>query len=284
MQNKIGFIQGRLSPLINGKIQAFPWPYWRQEFAVAGEYGFHLMEWTLDQDNLDENPLMNEAGRKEIFDLSARHGVTICSLTGDCFMQAPFYKATGNLQLLLLEDMRRVLESCAHLKIEYVVIPLVDNGRLENPLEEEILFKGLERIIPILKDGKVRVLFESDYPPKELAAFIDKLDSRYFGINYDIGNSASLGYQPDEEIPAYGNRIWGVHVKDRLRNGGTVPLGEGDADIPLTLKTLRSIGYDGYYILQTARAADGNHIGVLCNYRNMLENWLKELEAGGPST
>ena len=54
----IGFVLGRLSPLVDGKIQAFPMDHWVNEFKVANENNFHIMEWTLDQINLYENPLI----------------------------------------------------------------------------------------------------------------------------------------------------------------------------------------------------------------------------------
>ena len=39
-RGKIGFMQGRLSPLVDGKIQAFPWDCWSEEFSVANENDF----------------------------------------------------------------------------------------------------------------------------------------------------------------------------------------------------------------------------------------------------
>ena len=42
MEISIGFMQGRLSPLVNGKIQAFPWDYWRDEFSLANKYNFNI--------------------------------------------------------------------------------------------------------------------------------------------------------------------------------------------------------------------------------------------------
>ena len=66
--------------------------------------------------------------------------------------------------------------------------------------------------------------------PKQVKHFISKLDSKYFGINYDIGNSASLGFDPKEEFTSYGKRISNVHIKDRVLNGGPVTLGKGNAD------------------------------------------------------
>jgi hexulose-6-phosphate isomerase len=273
---QIGFMQGRLSPLIDGKIQTFPWPYWRQEFALAAKHGFHLMEWTLDQDRLYENPLMTKEGAQEIRRLSDKHGVTVASLTGDCFMQAPFYKASGQVREQLLRDLEQVLVKSGSVGIKWVVLPLVDNGRLEDHRQEEALLAGLERVKNILRDAQVQLVFESDFPPERLETFIQALDPNYFGINYDIGNSAALGYSHEEEIACYGARILNVHVKDRIRDGGTVPLGRGDADIPGAMQALKSAGYAGNYILQTARAADGDHAGVLCNYRDMVEKWLNE--------
>src|SRR6266571_6192932 len=89
--DRIGFMQGRLSPQVDGKIQAFPWTHWRQEFADAERLGFGLMEWTLDHGRLSENPLMTEAGRREILVLSREHKVRVSALTGDLFMQVPFW-------------------------------------------------------------------------------------------------------------------------------------------------------------------------------------------------
>jgi L-ribulose-5-phosphate 3-epimerase len=273
---KIGFIQGRLSPLVDGKIQAFPWPYWRDEFGLAAKHGFHLMEWTLDQNRLYENPLMTKEGLEEIRRLSAKYGITVASLTGDCFMQAPFFKAAGQAREELLVDLEQILINSASLGIKWVVLPLVDNGHLEDQRQEEVLLAGLERAKPILRDARVELVLESDFPPERLAAFIEGLEPQYFGINYDIGNSAALGYNHEEEIAAYGDRILNVHIKDRLRDGGTVPLGQGDADIPGALHSLKSAGYVGNYILQAARATDGDHVGVLCRYRDMVEKWLSE--------
>ena len=121
----------------------------------------------------------------------------------------------------------------------------------------------------------MKIIFESDYPPAELKRFIALLPESTFGINYDIGNSAALGFDPQEEIGSYGNRIDNVHVKDRPLGGTTVPLGSGNANFPVIFRELHNIAYSGNYILQTARATEGNHQGVLKSYRTMVEDWLR---------
>ncbi|MFO0448318.1 MAG: sugar phosphate isomerase/epimerase family protein, partial [Pseudomonadota bacterium] len=120
----------------------------------------------------------------------------------------------------------------------------------------------------------VRVVFECDYEPDRLAGFIARLPADSFGINYDIGNSAALGYDCDAEIAAYGERILNVHVKDRVLGGTTVPLGTGNADLPRAIRTLVRAGYRGAYVLQTARAADGDHAGALGCYAAMTRDWI----------
>ena len=120
------------------------------------------------------------------------------------------------------------------------------------------------------------MIFESDYAPAELARFIDRLDPNTFGINYDIGNSAALGFRATEDFAAYGQRIVNVHVKDRLLGGTTVPLGTGSARFDEVFHELGRISYGGNFILQTARAQDDDHVSPLLRYREMTVNWMRQ--------
>lgn len=272
-------MQGRLSPMVNGRIQAFPWDTWQDEFPVAERLGLRLMEWTLDQERLYDNPLLTRQGQARIRALCGGHGVAIPSLTGDCFMQAPFWKAGGAIATALQNDFRAVVRACAVVGIPIIVVPLVDNGRLEDEAQLGVLVSFLQSETADLKKLGVRVAFESDFGPQDLARFIARLDSDTFGINYDIGNSAALGFSPADEIAAYGSRIINVHVKDRPLNGSTVPLGTGAADFSTVFRGLSGARYGGNYILQTARAADGDHAGVLDRYRQLTEEWIAHYEA-----
>lgn len=279
MLSRIGFMQGRLSPLVNGRIQAFPWSCWQQEFALAKQHQFGLMEWTLDQGRLYENPLMTSAGQAEIKQLGRDFGLQVYSLTGDCFMQSPFWKVSGVESAALLQDFRAVVVASAEIGIKMVVVPLVDNGRLENRAQEDYLVEVLQAEAPALRQQGVQVVFESDFVPVELARFMDRLDADVFGVNYDIGNSASLGINPAEELAAYSQRIVNVHIKDRILGGTTVPLGTGNADFDTVFAGLAKASYRGNYILQTARAKDEQHAEVLCRYRDMAVNWMKTYAA-----
>jgi L-ribulose-5-phosphate 3-epimerase len=272
--DRVGFMQGRLSPLVDGRIQAFPWAAWKDEFPIAEKIGLRLMEWTLDQDRLYENPLLDPEGQAEIQKLCRRHRIAVPSLTGDCFMQAPFWKADAAQGKALKDDFVAIANACASVGIYMIVVPLVDNGRLDTRVEEDALVEFLQAQSPFLAAKGLHVLFESDFAPKELARFIDRLAPGLFGINYDIGNSAALGFRPREEFAAYGPRIVNVHVKDRVLGGTTVPLGTGNADFDTVFEALAGARYQGNFILQTARAQGEGHAETLSAYRDMVLAWM----------
>lgn len=268
-------MQGRLSPPVDDRIQAFPRVWWREEFALADEADLRIMEWTLDHEKLHENPLMTAPGRREIRRLSRRFGVIVPSLTGDCFMQAPFWKASGKRRHELEEVVLFVLEACHAAGVNTVVMPLVDQGSLANEAEEVVLTQFLLGLAEDLERLGLCLAFECDLPPTDLATFIGRFPSGLFGINYDIGNSASLGFDPAEEFAAYGARIVNVHVKDRHLSGNTVALGEGDADFDAVFAGLADLGYSGNLILQTARDPAGDHLSSLVRFGDMTVDWMR---------
>lgn len=269
-------MQGRLCERVDGMIQAFPWRDWESEFTAAAAINLHLMEWTLDQERLYQNPLMTAVGQERIRRLCQQSDVSIPSLTGDCFMQAPFWKTKGKARTDLQSDFLAIGRACAEVGIRMIVVPLVDNGRLETAEQENVLVDFLLAQQPFLAEHQLQVIFESNFTPHELARFIEQLPAERFGINYDIGNSAALGFNPAEEFAAYGARVLNAHVKDRILGGTTVPLKTGSADFGAVFAALSQKNYRGNFILQTARAADGNHAEILRIYRDMTQQWMQE--------
>jgi len=276
--HRLGFLQGRLSPTVDGRIQAFPSDHWREEFAKAEAIGFTLMEWTLDQDRLEQNPLLTPDGRQAIRQLSDSCGVRVPSVTGDCFKQAPLWKASEDERVKLEVTFFSVIEACSDLGIQIAVVPLVDNGAIDDAAQELILIQFMTDNCDRLQELGVTIAFESDFAPDQLCKLIRKLPTSGFGINYDIGDSAALGYDPALEIGAYGERIVNVHIKDRLAGGATVPLGTGAAQLERAVSLLLDQGYRGNFVLQTARADDNDHLGVLSRYRDMTLPWIERHE------
>src|SRR5258708_30580983 len=134
-------MQGGLSALVNGKSQAFQTGRWRDEFPLGHDLGFERIEWTLDHEGLPQNPLMTAAGRTEIQVLSQRHNLRVCSVTGDCFMQAPFWKGLGSQRSTLYAPFEAVVIAASAARAGLIVVPLVDNGALTRTSEEIALIE-----------------------------------------------------------------------------------------------------------------------------------------------
>ena len=272
MINRLGVMQGRLVEPSPGKIQEFPKKNWESEFPILRNLGIHLLEWTIDWQGIDDNPILNESEIPKILKLQIENELVIPSATLDCFMQFPCWHDDFSESSFLRYKI--LLENGRTLGLKYLVLPLVDASSINSDYKLESLFDFCKRITPHLISAEVQIVFESDYSSRDLLDFISIFDSRYFGVNYDIGNSASLGYSPKNEIESYGDWIKNVHVKDRVLGGSTVPLGEGSADFETVFGTLASIAYAGNFILQTARSSTGDHVGVIEKYRDMTLKWM----------
>ena len=273
----IGFMQGRLSDMVDGRIQSFPFSTWKEEFVIAHANNFNTIEWTIDSIDIENNPILDPLMHTEINRLKEKYSIDIPSITCDFFMEKPFFKVNNskraNREIFLLDFFKK----CSELNIIYIVIPLVDNGSIENKIHEKIVLDFFLKNIDIIKKYNLQIIFESNFAPKKLKNFISKLPKKNFGINYDTGNSASLGYNHEEEFDEYFQYIKNVHIKDRIFGGTTVPLGEGDANLSDILIDLVKRNYNRNLILQTARHKN-KHLEVLCNYREFVLNIINNYE------
>jgi hexulose-6-phosphate isomerase len=115
-------------------------------------------------------------------------------------------------------------------------------------------------MIPVLEETGVELHLETSLSPSRFALLLARLPHPMLKVNYDSGNSASLGYDPADEFAAYGGRVGSVHIKDRVHGGGTVPLGRGDTNFGALFQCLSALGYSGDYVLQVARGTDFDEV------------------------
>ncbi len=274
---RIAVMQGRLLPPSDGAFQCFPRQLWREEFPLAAEAGLDAIEWIYDSPGENDNPLGTDRGLAEMRLLSKKYNIAVVSLCADYFMERPLAKAAaeseGRINKLLW-----LLDRCNVAGIHRVVLPFVDNSRIDSDAEEIQVIEVLHRVLKHAEKTDVELHLETSLDPKRFASLLSKLAHPYLKVNYDSGNSASLGYDIREEIAAYGDRIGSVHIKDRIRGGGTVPLGTGGAEIPVLLSHLFRIGYRGDFVMQIARAETGNELAWIRHNRELVLNQLREAD------
>ena len=264
---KIGIMQGRLSPIKNGKIQSFPWENWKKEIKDLKKMNIKILEWTLDYPNLKRNPLFFK--KKEIKKLDQ---INVNSVTCDFFMQKPFFKSKNKEKII--EDFNFVFNHILKSSIKIIVIPLVDNSSIKSRNDEFEIIKFFLKLKKDLKKYKKKIAFEIDYKPKDLSKFISKFPKQYYGIHSDIGNSASLGYNVKKEFKYYKNRIINIHLKDREYMGTNVRFGNGNADFKSFFFEINKLNYKGNLIFQSSRSKNGRHKYELLKNINFIKKFL----------
>jgi L-ribulose-5-phosphate 3-epimerase UlaE len=257
MQNKVGVMQGRLLPKYQGRYQAFPIGNWQDEFKVAKECGLDLIEFILDFNDAEENPLLKSGGVNEIADTSKDTGVSVQTICADYFMEAPLHSSDNKVAEESFKILERLLETAKVLQITDIVIPCVDQSSLETKEAVDRFVEQITKIIPKIEKQKINLSLETDLPPKPFIDLLNSLNSKNITVNYDIGNSAALGFDSDEELEAYGDRITDIHIKDRVLGGGPVTLGEGNADFVKFFGKLKEFDYQGPFIMQAYRDEEG---------------------------
>lgn len=256
----VAIMQGRLVPPLDGRIQCFPRDRWRDEFALAADAGLDAIEWIFDAFGLDVNPIATDEGIQELLALTDETGVAIRSICADYFMERPLLRARAGEIEDRIEILAWLLRRGASLGVTRVVLPFVDASRIGSDEELRSVAATLGRVLPVAEETGVELHLETSLAPEPFSDLLTRQPHAAVKVNYDSGNSASLGYRPRDEFAAYGARVGSVHIKDRVLGGSTVPLGSGDADFGGLFACLDDVGYEGDFVLQVARGADGGEV------------------------
>ena len=252
LTKQVGIMQGRLSPRIEGKIQAYPAKTWQKEFEIAQEIGYSAIEWIVEKP-LEVNALMSKSGMQEIKEIILKTGVRVDYVCADIFMQQPLVRMSEKIKEENKKILEQILINSKEIGAIGVEIPFVDASSIKTESEIEELISVTEDAFKLAGEIRIDVSLETDLNAKEFKKLLEKIDLDHVKANYDIGNSASLGYEPLEELENYGQKILNVHVKDRKLGGTTVPLGTGNADIKGVFEKLNEMRYEGGITMQAAR-------------------------------
>lgn len=266
---RLGVMQGRLLPKYLGRFQAHPVGYWEDEFPLAQGCDLSLIEFILDFNDAEKNPLLADGGVARIRRAITQTGVGVESVCADYFMEAPLHHPDPGVRRESASVFRRLLESCGALGARHLVLPCVDQSRLEEAAAVDRLVDALAPLLPIALQKNIFISFETDLPPGPFRALIDRLGHPAVRVNWDTGNSASLGFESREEWRAYGPLISDVHLKDRTRGGGSILLGQGAVDWGACIDLLKA-HYQGPLILQAWRDDEG-----LAVFKQQL-SWVRQ--------
>lgn len=253
---RIGIMQGRLSPPTNGKFQSFPKYSWEEEFRKAESCGLKSIEWIFEADNHDQNPLSSDAGIKNINQVCRETGVIIESICADYFMDIPYFNLEIKEKINLQNKLRWLIAQAVKINVKYIDLPFVDSSSIGGKYNFDQVIEFVTPSIEIAEKNNIIIALETDLNPTEFKSLLELFNHKSIRANYDTGNSSGIGYDSREELKTYGKYISTLHIKDRLLNNGTLPLGTGSANFDIFFQELAKLDYKGPIILQAAREAD----------------------------
>ena len=247
---RIGVMQGRRSPRPEGKLQEFPWRSYREEFAKAARLGLHSIEWIFEASRFEENPLWTESGREEIRELTAASGVRVQSVCADYFMVR---RLAGESSLALAQNrdvLAELIVAANAVGADRILIPLLETSAVDSiELKREVVV-SLRSAVELAERYGVTLGLEMEIPGAEYAKLVHSVGSPRVRAYYDTGNSTAQGLDIAEDIIPILPVLHAVHIKDRVRGGGSKPLGTGDTNFQGFFPALLRGGFRGDFVLQ----------------------------------
>jgi L-ribulose-5-phosphate 3-epimerase len=246
-------MQGRLLPRFKNRYQAFPLGYWESEFYMAKKLGFDFIEWIVDFNDVQKNPLMSTTDLKHMTAVCNDSNVNIRSVCADYFMEAPLH---GPDAMNSQHTLNQLIKNCHQLNIQDIIIPCVDQSSLITESDIQRFIKNITPSLALAEELNILINLETDLAPIPFLKLIQSIHSPCIKVNYDTGNSASLGYNINEEFETYGEYISVLHIKDRPFGKGSVYLGTGDTDFDIIPQLLNDYPIIKKVTLQAFRHED----------------------------
>jgi sugar phosphate isomerase/epimerase len=133
-------------------------------------------------------------------------------------------------------------------------------GPIEGSLNREEYLKmfidGINEVLPIAEEEKVKILVEPEpglllEKSNEFLQFINNFDSKYIGLNFDIGHFVCVNEDPSQLIFKLANYIHHFHLADidNRIHYHLIP-GLGSINFKKILDTIIEIGFDGFITVE----------------------------------
>lgn len=232
---------------------------------MAKDAGYEGIEFALDEtgivglDSSDEDI-------KELKTIAEGEGLETPSLATGLYWKYSITSPNKETREKAKSIVRRQLELAAILGADTIlVVPgLVSAGSTPDSeaVEYDVAYdRALEAFMELkeyAEKTKVVIGLENVWnkfllSPLEMRDFVDRIDSPYVGVYFDVGNVLNTGY-PEQWIKILGSRIKKVHFKDFKTSvgniNGFVDLLSGDVNYPAVMEQFKNVGYDDYVIAE----------------------------------
>jgi L-ribulose-5-phosphate 3-epimerase len=149
-----------------------------------------------------------------------------------------------------------------------ILVPFFGKGQLKKS-DVAPLVERMKAVAPKAKAAGVVLGLENRLSAAENLEILDRIGSDAVRVYYDIGNSSRAGRDVPAELRQLRGRLCMIHFKD-----GQHYLGEGTIKMEPIAEALRTIGYQGWIVLETSCPRNNGEIDCKRNaafVRKLLE-------------
>lgn len=278
---RVGIMQGRLSPP-RARLQSFPHGTWEEEFECAAEIGFDTIEWVFEAEGMEANPIWSREGREQIRRRIESTGVQVETLCANYFVTHPFFRVPESERADNVRRLKTLIDQAADIGTKTLLIPVLEASEIRSDEDKTALLESLRGPLAEARSQGIKLSLESELPAPELCDLIDRSGETNLGIYYDCGNATARGYDAAEEVSLLRARIAGIHIKDRPRGGGNVPLGTGDLNFGAFFEALDSFSDCGLLVLETTPGNDA--VAFAKRHLAIVRGHLRDCRAPSMST
>jgi len=140
------------------------------------------------------------------------------------------------------------------LRARVLLLPFFGKCAIETDGERDAVGDALRELAPEAENAGVILGIEDTLSAEDNVRIMDKVQSNFVSVYYDVGNSTQAGFDIEKEIRWLGkHRICQFHLKDNPHY-----LGEGAIPFPRVMEAIRDIGFHGAANLETDTHADSS--------------------------
>lgn len=276
LKPKFLLVQGRALPQSDESLQSFPFN-WSDEFPLIQQLGFDGIEWIYDKKSEFTNPILDSEESQKIKSISKKFNVSLENIVFDWFITNSLFRKDEISLKNKIKKLVDLIEKSQNIGFKQIIFPLLEENAINNSNDMDIFLKIFsDDILSVLNLNKIEIHFETSLPPISELEFISKLDHNQTKICFDMGNSASMGYDPTDVLNSIAPYLGTVHIKDRLLDGDSVPLGEGAVDFSKVFSILNEINFSGYFSFQAYRDKNSNNTELLSLYQKFIYKIMKQ--------
>src|SRR5439155_9947491 len=164
-------------------------------------------------ESAENNPLATDEGVAQINHAVRATGVAVESLCADYFMEETLLRVAPHLIQQRIDHLCWLMRRARLVGIKRLVLPFVDSSRINSVEEASEVVRNLRPALGVAEESGMEIHLETSLAPRAFADLLERFAHPLVKVNYDSGNSASLGFDVEEEWTAYGRQVGSVHVK-----------------------------------------------------------------------